>query len=563
MSSPVASRLLAAAIACACLAACSARAEPEPVVWDPCGRGDSFVAAVGRVTRERCHALTGWFGRDDADLAAAPPDLLGDSRSACVSSAPARFHASLASGRGRRFATAVRRLAAPGAELTAEVFWRQGEHLQSLARVALDARWQEVRVELPDGPGTLELVARFAGPGHGGTLEAAVAWASPRVTQAAPRAYPDVILLTVDSLRADAVAEMPQVQAWLQRGAYWPAAVAPSVWTLPSYASLFTAREADQHGAGRGPLPEQATGAGFARDFRGIDPALPTLAEAFRAAGYATCMVHQNPFLEPWSGLDRGFERYMRAADRAPAGLALAAAWWQDERHRPRFLVLHCMAPHLPYTPSGDWPPDPLAARDWRSFLAADHDLEERRRFFDLPEAERAAVRARYRAEVAQLDRQLGPWLAELFGAAPPPLLAFHSDHGEELWDDGGFEHGHSFHDAVARVPLAVVWPGSVAPRVHEELASAVDLGPSLLRLAGVPLPPGWDGDLFQPRREARSVLPLYRAAHGGRRWRSDPPGEEWLPFDPAGSSAQGPAAALDETLRRALAELGYADAPR
>ncbi|TAH34513.1 MAG: hypothetical protein EYC70_16385 [Planctomycetota bacterium] len=562
------------------LAACDGGRTPGgAAVWDPCGRGDAYRVLAGSAREERCHVLTRWFGLDSAAVAAPPPEILSDTRDAVLVSTPSHLQVELGQGSDRMLRAAVRRLpegeagarpAAAGPELVAEVFWRRGAAVLSLARVSLpepgaprDNPWRELAAALPDGPGALDLVTRWADPAGSARSGPQVAWGAPRVTRAAARQRPpDVLLLSVDALRADALAAAPRLHALLRRGALWPRAVSPSNWTLPSYASLFTAMDADRHGAGRGPLPEHAAGAALPRDYRGIRPGLPTLAAAFRAAGYATAMVHQNPFLEPWSGLDRGFERYVRSADDGATGVRVASEWWNSEPHRPRFLVLHLMGPHLPYAPppGAALPPDPLQALDWRAFLAADHAPEQRRAFFRLDEPQQAAVRARYHAEVAAVDAAVAPWLEELLSSATPPVLAFHSDHGEELWDEGSFEHGHSFTDAVVRIPIGLVWPGHVAPRVHEHLAGAVDLGPSLLRLARVPAPAGWEGDLFAPRAAVRSLQPLYRAEHGGRVFALAPERAQWLPFDPR-AGADGPPAVLDEALQRALAELGYAEA--
>lgn len=572
-----------ASVAVLLAAACGGEESAGATVWDPCGRGDGFETE-GRVWRERCHVLSPWFGRaDDARSPAA--GMISDTRDALLCVLPATIRVSLpADPRPREVRASVRRCGEnsmagispldPGPAIL-EVLLRRGPQLQVLAREELPfppavapEPWRELRAEIPPGPAELEFSARLAEEAAAGerapaarAADVVVAWASPRVTAAHPAAPPDVLLVSVDALRADALASAPELRSWASRGAVWPRAVAPSNWTLPSYASLFTATDADRHGAGRGPLPREPTGRAPERDYRAVDPSLPTFAEAFRAAGYATAMIHQSPFLEPWTGLDRGFERYARAADGTENALAAAADWWDQERHRPRFLVLHLAAAHLPYEPpeAAGLPPDPLAALEWRAFLAEDHSPGERRAFFALDAAGRSAVAARYRGEVAALDAAVGPWMRQRLRGPRPWIFALHSDHGEELWDDGGFEHGHSFHDAVVRVPLSVVAPGHVAPAVLDHLARARDLGPTLLRLAGLPLPPGWEGDLFAPAAEARSLQPLYRSEHGGRIVAAPPASDVWLPFDPAGSSAAGPPATLDAPLRRALAELGYA----
>ena len=507
-------------------------------------------------------------------MAELPPDLLGDTRDALVASVPSEIRAPYPASDRRRLLTAavmpMRGTAGPprpeGRRILAEVHSHSsaGSELLGRAEIVPDRRdWQELEFSLPPGEaGELVLRLRWDRPNGGPASAAAVAWGNPVL---APRpaaagrpaaGRPDVLLVTVDTFRADALSHAPGLSAILAGGCLWTVAVAPSNWTLPSYASLLTGRAPAEHGAGR--ARDGSTAAG-SRDYRGLQGELPTLAEQFRKAGYATAMVHQNPFLEPWTGLDRGFERYVRTREDTTLALSVAGDWWQRSAARPRLLVVHLMAPHLPYSPPGadELGPDPLAALDLEAFFASEHSPEERRRFFDLPEQDRLQVSARYRAEVVALDRQLAPWLEEMLAADPPPLFAFHADHGEELWDSGSFEHGHSFHDAVVRVPVGIVWPGRVAAERRDDAVGAHWLASTLLRLAGVPRPAAWRQDLFDRHGTTTTSSSYYLSDGHGRRF--DVATGRSRELDPAEAvSADGPPAELSEELESALRELGY-----
>ncbi len=574
--------LLAAAAPLGCSGSGQERSGARPWrLWSAAREGPAPVVETGSLRPLRSSRLSPWFGRSEAAGPDEAPRILGDTRDAVATPAPTRFRVEVPAAAGLlRLRGAVRRPAGafPPHPLRAEVFLRRPgeERPRSLAaRILPDPReqpaaadWQALAADFEAPAGAvLEFVARNEGPGLADLPGAEVHWAELEIRRSAPGPRPpDVLLVTVDTLRAD---HLDLEGASLRElflggsgdgGAWWPRALSPSIWTLPSYASLFTAR--DDHGAGRGPFPAGGPdGAPDPRDYRILDP-LPTLAEAFQEAGYATAMLHQNPLLEPWTGLDRGFGRYARLRDRPAEAVAEARSWWEEHEGSPRFLVLHLMAPHLPYDPelpgAGDaaLPPDPLEGRDWAGFLSADHGPEERRRFFDLPEEEREALRRRYAAEVRSVHRALEPWIRELRDRSDL-LLALHSDHGEEHWEHGGFEHGHAFVPEVAEVGLLLRGPG-VRPGVYRDGPWRVrDLGPTLLRLAGLPLPPGFEGDLFHPAPEARCLQPLYRAEHGGLVRR--PGGDAFLPFDPQEGAGGRPAQTPDPDLAAALAELGYA----
>lgn len=576
MSHPI--RILAAAalLGCGCGSGADAGADPGTRLT---GRLDLSAPGAIEVVEGRARALrdpwlTRWYGRESETGA---PALIGDERPGLRVTTPSRLRVELTAAGGTREVRAAARRSRPAAPaagappLRAELFWEEpGTPPRSLAVAVLapeDDRWHELAAPLPAAAGSLWLVARADGPGQAGVAAGEVSWGAPVVAPTAPPPLPDVILITVDTLRADAMAHMPQTRALMRGGLWAERAVAPSNWTLPSFASLWTGLTPREHGAGRGafaPVPQPGP---EARAFTALDAEV-SFPAALAAAGWAAAGVHQNPFLEDWTGLSRGFERWVRVKDEVGAVAGPAVDWWERNAHRPRLLLLHWMTPHLPY--GGEDEGDPLRSLDWREFLAGDHEPAARAAFFALDETARAEVRRRYAAEVAALDAELGALLPRLLADARDPVLLFWSDHGEELWDAGSFEHGHSFDDAVIRVPLGLRWPGHESERELGEGVPAGHLGLHLLhRLAdseprigaalratshGLP-PCGLAPDCAAGGRGARSELPLYRAtedgvqfdAHGGR---------TSLPFTGAGSRGRAPV--LDPDVARRLAELGY-----
>ncbi len=539
--------------------------------WNPCFQKGDIKILSGSLRFSRSTQHSRWYGIDPALVPPKALPVLSDDREALILSTPSHAVADIPAANGQWFLrTALRIHSATKGKVHCEIFWadqKDGGVLTSLAQQELvhvpgePDNWLPLRVPLPAGPGQIQLVCRSPGIGGLRIRGPEIAWATPLVIRedvTPPK--PDVVLVTVDTLRADGMDHAPELRRVLKKGVHWNHAVAPSNWTLPSYGSLFSAQPPKIHGAGRGPFSTHPETGRENREFRSIRPDIPLLPESFRQAGYATAMFHQNPLLEAWTGLNRGFEQYTRTQDNTTSGLAIAQKWWEKEKGRPRFLVVHLMAPHLPYSPptiegiTDNLPNDPLAALAWQDFLAEDHSPKERRDFFDLPKEDKEKVRKRYFGEVAALDSVLGPWVESLLTVNPKTILVFHSDHGEELWDEGGFEHGHAFHSSITQVPLAILAEGLAPSEIHHPV-QVQDVGPTLLRIANVQAPRGWDGNLFKPTEKVDSSHPLFRANFGGVSHTSQ--GIRKIPFLPSTAST-GPEPKLRPEEARALAELGY-----
>jgi len=346
----------------------------------------------------------------------------------------------------------------------------------------------------PVSPLTLALL----GLGCAGAPEAPVAPPAP----AAP-ARPDVLLISVDTLRADRVgaygdplARTPTMDALAASGALFRQAHTVTPLTLPAHATLLTGRLPRSHGL--------RDNAGFR-----LDAGVPTLAEALRAGGYTTGGFVGAYVLDSAWGLDRGFDIWddpFHPQDVAEAGafgevsrpgaevVNAALAWWRAAP-APRFAFVHLYEPHAPWDPPADNPAgDP------------------------------------YRADIARADALLARLLA---GVGKEAVVVLVSDHGEGLWDHGEREHGLLLGPSVTRVPLLIrapaVTPGPAvspgptptvptrrpagadagldlrpvpdAPRARRVVDGPVglaDVAPTIATLAGLDLP-GADGADLSP----------------------------------------------------------------
>jgi len=272
-------------------------------------------------------------------------------------------------------------------------------------------------------------------------------------------ARPDVLLITVDTLRPDALGwaggahPTPAIDRLAAEGFRFPAAVAPVPLTLPSHAALMT-----------GWWPRRL---GLQENGQVVPAAVPTLAEAFRAAGYArAAFVSGSPLESPY-GLDRGFERYdddfrrRRGGERERAASDTAAAFtaWLRSAKSPWFAWVHFYDPHHPYEPP------------------------QRHR--------REGKRGGYDGEVAFVDEAVGTLLEALRARDAPRLTVFAGDHGESLGEHGEGTHGFFIYDSTVLVPLLFHFPGRITPGASAMPARLVDVAPTVLRLLGLPALPG------------------------------------------------------------------------
>ena len=286
---------------------------------------------------------------------------------------------------------------------------------------------------------------------------------------------PDILLVTIDTLRSDALgyagnarAATPNIDRLAGEGRAYLQAHAHNVMTLPSHANILTGRYPYEHGI---------------RDNDGfrLDPKTQTLATLLKPAGYSTAAVIGAFPLDARFGLDRGFDTYderypqganeydFRVAERpASEVVPLARRWWSDHAGRERFLWVHLYDCHFPHVP-----PERLAER-----YAADP----------------------YAGEVAGVDEALGPLFDDVRASSAPVLLVLTSDHGEGLGDHGEVTHGLFAYEATLHIPLIVWGPGLVEPGRDSSLRRHVDILPTVLDAARIPAPPGLPGrSLLKP----------------------------------------------------------------
>jgi arylsulfatase A-like enzyme len=327
-------------------------------------------------------------------------------------------------------------------------------------------------------------------------------------------APPDLILVVIDTLRADALpgygaplANAPKLAELSRRGVLFERVVAPSSWTKTSMASLLTGTDPSRHGV-------RKTG-------HVLSSELPTLALVLRNAGYRTLAVQGNPWLRSVFGFDNGFDRYEYEYLQSAQQVNASALELLEEagRERPVFLYLHYMDVHAPYQPARRWFDEPPLVLPGQGPVA-DSELERRYRFRELsgPELDRR-VRVLYEAELRGLDDALGALFDALRaqGRLDHTVLVVTSDHGEAFGEHGQVGHGRTLYPEVTAVPLLVHAPGRVPAGVRiDAQVRSIDVAPTLLALAGLPPVPSFEGEVLLPMEAGAIRSRVARSAVGG-----------------------------------------------
>ena len=332
-----------------------------------------------------------------------------------------------------------------------------------------------------------------------------------------PESAPNVLLISIDSLRADHLSSYgyeretsPNLDDLAAEGVRFETVVTPTSWTLPSHMSLLTGLDDLGHGV--------------IADSRRLDASIPTLAERLREGGYATAGVVGAPYLSAKWGFSRGFEFYDDFTVGAGGSGAdhrevtsprteLAAVRWMEQwsergRVRPFFLFVHFWDVHYDYNPP---PPYDEAFETGYAGPVTGRNLEtdDSIRFGMDPEAIKFLI-SQYDGEILYVDSSVGRLIKSLdsLGIAGDTAIIVTGDHGEEFFEHGNKGHRRTLYDEVTLAPLIMRLPGTIpVGKVIEQPVRTIDLAATVLRLARL----GRESALgsSNPLYASRDLMPL------------------------------------------------------
>ena len=327
---------------------------------------------------------------------------------------------------------------------------------------------------------------------------------------------PNVLLLTVDTLRADHLgaygskdARTPNMDELAAEGMLFERASTPMPLTRPAHFSIFTSLYPREHGV--------------LNNTMNLPAANETLAERLRDAGYRTGAFVAVRLLSEEAGAAQGFATFRgveanRNHRNARKVVTEALDWLREQpKQTPFFLWVHLFDPHLPYRP----PPkfqrglDPQLAHElpglsWDRLIRIAKSHEG-----DIPSKVLQHALSLYRGEVEFTDHWVGQLLTgvERVRGLEDTIVAFTADHGE-CFDHGVyFEHADCLYEGAIRIPMILRHPASFpAGRRWRGRVSSIDLAPTLLKAAGLSVPEQFSGRAIQDLVEddERDVLLQY-----------------------------------------------------
>lgn len=387
-------------------------------------------------------------------------------------------------------------------------------------------------------------------------------------------ARPDIVLVSIDSLRADHLSSYgyerkttPNLDALAATGLRFTDARAASPWTLPSHMTMMT---------GLWPLQHQVI-----EDELSLSPSVPVIAEALQKAGYATAGFVSTIYVGGQYGFERGFDRYQDydIAESNNLGHSVrvnqlvddSLAWVkQNGSGKPVFLFVHIYDVHYPYLAPEPWdtkfdyagPPEELKYRTYQWFKK--HPLGKKRMAHQV---------AQYDESLAWVDDELGRMMRAWTSSRRDAYWFVTADHGEEFGERGSWGHAHTLFTEALHIPLIVAGPG-IEPRVRDDRVGTIDLATTMAAMAGL----AWTGsdgvDLRSPApprtfyaETSRFETARLSVQEGTRRLDVDLAKGKRLLYDLVEDPrekkpVQGDSAAMEATLWRQVGETWTADGP-
>ncbi len=346
-------------------------------------------------------------------------------------------------------------------------------------------------------------------------------------------APPYVVLISIDTLRADALGTYGQTRATspffdslAAQSIVFTHAYAQAGQTAASHMTLFTSLYPSVHRVSNYHVDEKLANSNGIVHFR-VDPKVTTLAQSMKRAGYATAAFTGGGNLNHETGFDQGFDVFDADPSNGmngfqqPFDVSRASQWIDANKSGRFFLFLHTYMPHGPYLPPAPWntafDPDYVGKMytDRASYFAQKSlgaaaleksywdrfDAKDPRDLRHLLALYHGGVRAADDALAKMIDalKQSGVW--------DKALVLVVSDHGEEFLEHGQVQHPGELYRELVHVPFLLHLPTGEAKRIDAPVR-LIDVLPTLCEFVGAPVP---------KEAQGASLVPLIRGTRSDR----------------------------------------------
>ncbi|MBI4802417.1 MAG: sulfatase [Elusimicrobia bacterium] len=320
----------------------------------------------------------------------------------------------------------------------------------------------------------------------------------------APRLHaagPNLILIGWDTLRADHVGALgykrkttPNLDSLAAKSFLFTRAISPSSWTLPAFMSVFTGLYPSEHGlTNKFKLPPAASGGSTELEPASLSTAVITLAELLRAAGYGTAAFTGGSGVGGGYGFSRGFDVYVDSPNFAgfETSFPQALDWLRTNPGSGTFVFIHGYDTHPFRDLKADGQYQFIAPEEAEKVPGIRARHEKMR--MDLLDGKKLSYTKEdvklwtdvYDEKILRADKLLGKFLADLSALgkqAEETIIILLSDHGEELFDHGGVDHGMTLYDEMLHVPLLIYLPRRPGRTITAQVRT-LDIFPTVMEL--------------------------------------------------------------------------------
>jgi len=324
----------------------------------------------------------------------------------------------------------------------------------------------------------------------------------------------NVILISIDTLRPDHLRcygykkeTSPSIDSLAQDSALFLKTYASSPWTLPSHVSLLTSLSGVNHQV--------------YYEYEKMDPTLLTLADILRQNDFFCSAFTGGGLVSSDYGFSKGFDTYQEGEggvhnkNSAEQVFWVVSEWLDQNKDKNFFLFIHTYQPHGPYSCPSPFDTmflgkDPI----WRELDLLGYLGGKKGIFKQLSENERQNVIGLYDGEIRYTDEMLiKPLIEKLkkMNLYDQTMIIFTSDHGEEFYDHGAWDHGHNLYDETLKVPLTIKFPESkFRGKKIESITRLIDVLPTVLEELDV--------NFSGLEIEGQSLIPLLKGKKVGDR---------------------------------------------